>query len=81
MTIPWKSRGVSNTNLFARTIFLYWDKVETHGLPDGYTVRAFNVTLDKLTVRDDEDAGALSGVSSPRSAASGTPQRLVQAKP
>jgi len=46
-TIPWKSRGVSNTNLFARTIFLYWDKVETHGLPDGYTVRAFNVTLDK----------------------------------
>ncbi|MBL4754449.1 MAG: hypothetical protein JKY52_12755 [Flavobacteriales bacterium] len=45
--IPWK--GKSDTWVFARTIYTYWD--EDNGIPDDYKIDTYKVTLKALKFR------------------------------
>lgn len=47
--IPWKTKGVSDTSLLAKTLFLYWD--EGNGVDENYTINTYTVNLEKLKIR------------------------------
>lgn len=47
--IPWKSVNVSDTAVFGKTLFLYWD--EGNGVPADYVIHTYVVNLEKLRIR------------------------------
>src|SRR3989442_2290050 len=55
VTIPWRSQKVPDTAVFARTIYLFWDK--GYGINPRVTPRVFNVTLESVHIVDKQDAG------------------------
>jgi hypothetical protein len=56
VTIPWRSSGAPNTAIFARTIYLYWDGGgAVKGMPPGYALNTYRVTLDNVKVNNDHD--------------------------
>ncbi|MFL6457026.1 MAG: hypothetical protein ACJ71G_08670 [Nitrososphaeraceae archaeon] len=56
VTIPWRSSGAPNTAVFARTIYLYWDGGgAVKGMPPGYALNTYRVTLDNVKVNNDHD--------------------------
>ena len=44
--IPWKSASVSDLEVFARTIFLYWD--QDNGIPSDYRIEEVKVKLSEI---------------------------------
>jgi hypothetical protein len=59
VNIPWQSRAISDTAVFARTIYVWWgtdndvaDFTVTHGLAADYRPRLFRVTLDYILMND-----------------------------
>ena len=54
VTIPWKSLNVSNDKVFARTVYLYWDKGSLGG-PSNYKFDSYVVSLEKIGVYDTSD--------------------------
>jgi hypothetical protein len=56
VTVPWRSTGVPDTAVFARTIHLYWDGGgAVNGVGPGYKPNTYRVTLENVKVNDDED--------------------------
>ena len=54
VTIPWKSLNVSNDKVFARTVYLYWDKGSL-GVTSNYKFDSYVVSLEKIGVYDTSD--------------------------
>ncbi|HLK58262.1 MAG TPA: hypothetical protein VKU00_16975 [Chthonomonadaceae bacterium] len=50
VTIPWRSAQAPDTAVFARTIHLFWDNTQAHGVADTFQARAYQFTLDKFQV-------------------------------
>jgi hypothetical protein len=55
VTLPWRSRGVPDTAVCARTMYCYWD--EALGVPVDFRPRVFRVTLDDVFVHKSQDVG------------------------
>ncbi len=47
--IPWKKDGLSDTLVFAQTLYLYWD--EGNGVSDDYKIHTYTVSLQSFRVR------------------------------
>jgi hypothetical protein len=52
-TIPWRSAGVADERIFARSVYLWWAKKP--GVPQHYHYRVYRVTLDRLLVYSTQD--------------------------
>jgi hypothetical protein len=48
--IPWRSEGVPDNAVFARTVNVYWDGAAS-GVPADFEMRVLNVTLDNVKIR------------------------------
>jgi hypothetical protein len=53
--LPWRSRGVPDSAVCARTMYLYWD--EALGVPVDFRPRVFRVTLDDVFIHKSHDDG------------------------
>lgn len=49
ISIPWRSKQVSDTALLAKTLFVYWD--EGNGVSDDYTIHSYEVNMHSFCVR------------------------------
>ena len=55
MIIPWALDRAPDTAVFARTLFLYWDDLPSHGIPAGYPMKKVTVVLDKIVIQDKQE--------------------------
>ncbi|MFC2176068.1 hypothetical protein ACFLR1_03770 [Bacteroidota bacterium] len=49
IVIPWKTKQVAGTAVFAQTLFLYWDK--GNGVASGYKINSYTVKMNSFKVR------------------------------
>ena len=49
VSIPWKSIGLEDTLVLAKTVFLYWDEIE--GVPADYVINSYQVDFKSFKVR------------------------------
>ncbi|MGB7201399.1 MAG: RICIN domain-containing protein [Pyrinomonadaceae bacterium] len=62
MTISWAGDRVPDTAVFAKTLYIYWDDLPTHGVPASFPIKEVKVTLENIVIQDksegdDVDAG------------------------
>ena len=60
--LKWPEDLQPDNTVYAKSIFLYWDDIITHGVSSGYPIRPLRITLDSITILDkgeghDRDAG------------------------
>jgi hypothetical protein len=52
MSISWAGDRVPDTAVFARTLFVYWDDLPTHGVRSDFEIKKVTVTLQKVVIND-----------------------------
>lgn len=57
MSISWAGDRVPDTAVFARTLFVYWDDLPTHGVRSDFEIKKVTVTLQKIVVNDKSEGG------------------------
>jgi hypothetical protein len=53
VTIPWQSQNIAGTEIFGKTIYLYWN--EGLGVPENYKFHVLLFTPNAIHVRDNSD--------------------------
>ena len=57
MSISWAGDRVPDTAVFARTLFIYWDDLPTHGVRSDFEIKKVTVKLQKVVIRDKSEGG------------------------
>ena len=52
MSISWAGDGMPDTAVFAKTLFIYWDDLPTHGVEAGFEIKKVTVTLEQIIIQD-----------------------------
>lgn len=59
MTISWAGDRVPDTAVFAKTLFIYWDDLPTHGVPASFPIKRVSVTLQNVVIQDKSEGNDL----------------------
>jgi len=59
MTISWAGDRVPDTAVFAKTLFIYWDDLPTHGVPASFPIKKVTVTLQNVVIQDKSEGSDL----------------------
>jgi hypothetical protein len=57
MSVSWAGDRVPDTAVFARTMFIFWDDLPTHGVPASFQIKKVSVTLQKVVIQDKSEGG------------------------
>ena len=57
VSVSWAGDRVPDTAVFARSLFIYWDDVPTHGVPSNFAMKTVTVTLEKVLIKDKSEGG------------------------
>ena len=52
MSISWAGDRVPDTAVFAKTLFIYWDDLPTHGVRAGFEIKKVSVTFNRVVIQD-----------------------------
>lgn len=52
MSISWAGDRMPDTAVFAKTLYIYWDDLPTHGVQAGFEIKKVTVNLEQIVIQD-----------------------------